>query len=162
MFRWFVRLVVAVSLLLCVAAVTFWVRSHYFAWDRWEHGTVPRLFVLSCRGSLTIQWDRELADRSERSLISRVNLGAVTYESRSYVRDSPHFRELVIRYWVLPPIFLLPPVLWGLARWRRRRKAWRAGLCLTCGYDLRAHGPGQNCPECGTAVPLRPARENGA
>jgi hypothetical protein len=28
----------------------------------------------------------------------------------------------------------------------------RAGLCGRCGYDLRAHGGGERCPECG-AVP---------
>ena len=24
------------------------------------------------------------------------------------------------------------------------------GLCPSCGYDLRAHAPGERCPECGT------------
>jgi hypothetical protein len=158
MLRWLLRLVAVVSLVFCAAAVTFWVRSHYFAWDRWEHGTGPRFFVLSCRGSLMIQWDRDLMDaRAQASSKAQWNLLAVQYESRSYVRDSPHFRQLVVRYWVLPPVFLLVPVLLILARWRRRRKARRAGLCQTCGYDLRAHAPGQNCPECGTRVPTAPA-----
>ena len=26
-------------------------------------------------------------------------------------------------------------------------------LCLTCGYDLRAHKSGDKCPECGTPIP---------
>jgi hypothetical protein len=30
------------------------------------------------------------------------------------------------------------------------------GIC-SCGYDLRAHRPGQNCPECGTPIPAQPA-----
>jgi hypothetical protein len=156
MLRWCFRLLAVVSLLLCAAAVTFWVRSHYCAWDRWEHGLGPRFFVLSCRGTLTVQWDGDLQERSQASTIFRVNLWAAQYESRSYVRESPHFRQVVIRYWILPPLFLLGPALLVLARWRRRRQAWRAGLCQTCGYDLRAHAPGQNCPECGTRVPNGP------
>ena len=43
--------------------------------------------------------------------------------------------------------------LWGVAvdrPARRRRK--RAGLCVSCGYDLRASA-GALCPECGTATP---------
>src|SRR5450755_4439915 len=43
------------------------------------------------------------------------------------------------------------PVL-ALRAIRRRRKLARAGLCPKCHYDLRAHAPGSNCPECGTVV----------
>jgi hypothetical protein len=37
----------------------------------------------------------------------------------------------------------------------KRRQAFRLRhhLCLTCGYDLRAHKPGDRCPECGKTVP---------
>lgn len=40
------------------------------------------------------------------------------------------------------------PMLWLLRRSRRIRKEAK-GICLHCGYDLRA-SPGR-CPECGTA-----------
>jgi hypothetical protein len=35
----------------------------------------------------------------------------------------------------------------------RSRKKLKEGCCPTCGYDLRAHKPGQKCPECGTEIP---------
>jgi hypothetical protein len=38
-------------------------------------------------------------------------------------------------------------------RERRRQRRIKAGLCQSCGYDLRAHKPGQCCPECGAPVP---------
>lgn len=46
---------------------------------------------------------------------------------------------------------LLPPVVWGGLRFRRfwvRRDRRRRGLCLACGYDLRASAGGR-CSECG-------------
>jgi hypothetical protein len=48
--------------------------------------------------------------------------------------------------WAVWPLMLLLPIRW-IIRDRRRRQRIRNGLCLTCGYDLRAT-PGR-CPECG-------------
>ena len=56
-------------------------------------------------------------------------------------------------YWF--PILLtsLFPSIWFIARRRRRliRSRRQMGLCLKCGYDLRASK--DRCPECGTAIP---------
>ena len=54
------------------------------------------------------------------------------------------------RPWLLliPPIIL--PAIW-IKRFTRRRRMLRIGLCLACGYDLRATGG--RCPECGTERP---------
>jgi len=41
-------------------------------------------------------------------------------------------------------------------RWRTARRL-REGLCLKCGYDLRAHQPGGRCPECGTVKAGNPS-----
>lgn len=52
--------------------------------------------------------------------------------------------------WPLVAGTLVAPMAWtavGVHRRLRRRRRARAGLCLKCGYDLRA-SPGP-CPECG-------------
>jgi len=58
-----------------------------------------------------------------------------------------------IPYSYLALLSAIMPTIWLVTRKRRRRKDRLAkGLCLKCGYDLRAHQPGDNCPECGTVV----------
>ena len=53
-------------------------------------------------------------------------------------------------------LFLLGLVVWLVSPQRRRLKQWEYRrmhmLCLCCGYNLRAHRTGGNCPECGTPV----------
>ena len=57
--------------------------------------------------------------------------------------------------WMTPPLAVTAagvlPACWAAAFVRRRRAAraarLRSGLCLACGYDVRA-SPGR-CPECG-------------
>ena len=62
-----------------------------------------------------------------------------------------------VPYWFVVVCAAILPILWvrsSRARDRRiRRRA--AGLCVNCGYDLRASG--DKCPECGTPVRVRPA-----
>ena len=48
---------------------------------------------------------------------------------------------------LLVGLFAVAPLLWVKRSWRRRRRG-RRGLCLACGYDLRASEG--RCPECGS------------
>jgi hypothetical protein len=54
-------------------------------------------------------------------------------------------------YWLL---LLMALVLGGIVALMRRReklaiRLFRTNHCPGCGYDLRAHGKGERCPECG-------------
>ena len=67
--------------------------------------------------------------------------------------------------WVLLPgcilrIVLMIPGWIFMSRWRKRYdryQRWKNNHCIECNYDLRAHHPGDDCPECGTPIPANTA-----
>jgi hypothetical protein len=62
--------------------------------------------------------------------------------------DRSTLQVVVPLWWAALPVAVLPAVSgWRWQRKRRRRARAAAGLCLRCGYDLRATS--DRCPECG-------------
>jgi hypothetical protein len=57
---------------------------------------------------------------------------------------------LVIPLWVPALLFSVAPSIWVI-RLGHLRTRFRRGLCLVCGYDLRASR--ERCPECGEPIP---------
>jgi hypothetical protein len=53
-------------------------------------------------------------------------------------------------HWLLLLFLSIAPLNWLLGQRQRKRK--EMGLCLNCGYDLRATP--DRCPECGTSVKM--------
>ena len=69
-----------------------------------------------------------------------------------YVSYGPFsvIRSILIPHWVFMVAAAILPTVWLGQEWKKLRRI-RHGLCLTCGYDLRASK--ERCPECGTAIP---------
>jgi hypothetical protein len=59
-------------------------------------------------------------------------------------------RHVGFPHWLPAILFALAPTYWLLGPRRRERRRRRLGLCLNCGYDLRASP--ERCPECGRAA----------
>ena len=156
------NLAMAMALLLCVAVVVLWVRSHWVT-DRFDHQRKEKLYSVMLHVG-TVQLVQ--VDRASRGVPvgfyhseSPVWAGARWWNcwaTPSSVKGAmgfgtvrgTYYRVVVVPLWAVLIVTVVPAVLrlWS-ARTSRERK--RLGLCRACGYDLRA-SPGR-CPECGEA-----------
>jgi hypothetical protein len=101
-----------------------------WAWDTVHVGNVPRL-------GFDAAWKRNY-----------VNAESGTTSSSIF---------LALPNWLLLLLTAGLPAWWlRQARGRHlRKRRMKLGLCLACGYDLRASK--ERCPECGTPIPPAPA-----
>ncbi len=113
---------------------------------RWEYGWVRTDFT-SIR----------LGQSGPPSVWTRLGFWLWRTASQARGRDSNSdygAYVLALPHWCPLGMGMILPALRGrswLKQWHLRRRA-RRGLCITCGYDLRATPA--RCPECGTAVPV--------
>lgn len=177
-FRHLVTLCSLISLLLCIGFCVLWVRS-YWNTDALEYRSPGGIWaVTTASGKLVAQLNpgEETTPAYYGWLYMRMNpytapSYSVAYShldaARSYKdwefagmgwyavhdRNGMHTTTGVapFSYFVIATALL--PAVWVPRRVRsmlRGRKWGRAGLCPSCGYDLRASP--ERCPECGTAT----------
>jgi hypothetical protein len=99
---------------------------------------------------------QELAElrqlREEISLMRAVIAGNVP--APQPLVAAPHWR-VIFPAWPLLLIAAIPTLHMCVSLIRKRRRR-SLGLCGVCAYDLTGNQSGV-CPECGTAVPVRPS-----
>ncbi|MDB5354123.1 MAG: hypothetical protein JWN24_576 [Phycisphaerales bacterium] len=154
----------ALSLLLCAAACTLWVRSYWVS-DlvayKVDSGLVRGLMVY--RGSIgTVSFQEPARKSGERrygyaaaptrawdQLI--LSPGVTNLAGFRHVSIPGRFSLTLVPIWVPLALLAILPARWIL-RHRRERERRKVGFCPRCGYDLRATP--DRCPECGTIPPL--------
>ena len=158
----------ALSLLLCVAVCVLWVRSYWRnEYVIWSNGDpIQRVSIQVSSGAAKVTWARYVPNVELDEPWLQVYSSPKPYDLYRDVRDSTEWhrtwmgfvyggedwqfrkwlRCVVLPLWFPFVVFFVPPALWLMSRHSRYRRH-RLGLCVHCGYDLRA-SPGR-CPECG-------------
>jgi hypothetical protein len=154
--------VILLSLLLCMASLAFWIRSRHVR-DTLTLSPFPiKWYVSTDCGTVFLIRDRawfQPADlRPGTNLLSyeRSFLGfgkKQSLQSHSWPVQGPGsiiygtiIKTYFIPLWFCSAIFSILPLI-QYPRLLRRLLRKRRGLCLHCGYDLRASA--NKCPECG-------------
>jgi hypothetical protein len=169
----------ALSLLISLATLGQWAQSFRVKYEaQYLRESGGRFRFWSARGRLMF-WFQHY-DWRKRPDIPRSDLGVIKVSREpapfslsaeaypawnflgfSYAWTNPFppdrlgYHVFLIPHWFLSLLCLMPPAFWCRARLATRRPP-AANCCAVCRYDLRAHKPGDKCPECGTLVPSPP------
>jgi hypothetical protein len=165
-FRWRVFTVLSVlSLLLCLATLSLWVRNYWradvLAWELVDtRGVSHFTYFGSWAGYFgLIHFDSKgrsykppgapIADPWTWTVHLKLEWPTKLYQRRDstnalFTRTT---RSFCLPKGLFVVLFALLPTLW-ITRTIRDRRRHRQGVCARCGYDLRATP--ERCPECGT------------
>jgi hypothetical protein len=156
------------SAVIILASVVGWVDSYHTARLAYWSGARPSnpsdVFATSARGITYLTRMRYPGNSQSRVRPQEFVLRAISLEQVHMPPDAWSragflykatrsngiaWQSIAVPYWFWTAASALMPSVWVIQR--RRNRQWRlAGLCPTCGYDLRATP--ERCPECG-AVP---------
>ena len=167
------NLLTALSLLLCVAVATLWVRSYRAAevlyWIGEDAAGGQACAARASRGGLVFSresWDAGvgglrrgyrpgLRRETEPPLLLKVNRFGFGAGGISGTAVGPAFsgesRWVTIPLWLVPILAATPAAARGVAAVRRRLRPKPLNPCRHCGYDLTGNVSGV-CPECGKAI----------
>jgi hypothetical protein len=152
-----------VSLLLCLAAIAGWVRSHLAESVLFAslQGSFAIASVNTSQGMLEAILGSSPDDQLVRELASHATEvhGRFGFGYAKGAYRGMRFSIVRIPYWLIVGLTAILPIRWWLDR-RRRAGRRRSGRCVECGYDLR-RTTGHRCPECGRELPAARVGPNG-
>jgi hypothetical protein len=165
-----------ISLMVCLAIVGLWLRSHAiqdsFNWEFTTSAALYNVELISGEGDQVLKLHREVYIQDQREFLASFHrnnqrgffylvypypMSAAMGGRRFFLRCRQIGNHTVIvagiPIWTIALFTGILPLIQGSLYVRRRiRRANRLAACVSCGYDLRATP--KRCPECGT-VPTK-------